>query len=193
MFDFLTQYFFTNKAIALPGLGQLTLAVVSARYDITQQLMLPPENKFTWQPGDQIDLPVQPLLGFISRKTGVPEEDCYAMIATTIEEIKNSLEGSGEWTWPGLGKLVHLSGGKTGFVPQPLLSSYSPKIFAPRVVRKEKKHDMLVGDRETNNLQMQMELNPEWEETQTNRWWIPALVLGVATLGLIVARAAGWW
>jgi hypothetical protein len=193
MVDFLTQYFFTNRAIALPGLGQLTVEEVSPHYDVTQQWMLPPGHKFTWQPGDHTDLSVQPLLGFISRKTGVPEEDCYGLIASTIDQIKNSLETSGEWTWNGVGKLVYLSVDKTGFVPHAVLSSYSPRILVKRVIRDEKKHDILAGEKEKDSLQAQMDFYPEREEVRTKRWWIPALILCVATLGLIMARASGWW
>jgi hypothetical protein len=193
MVNLLTQYFIQNKELLLPGVGYLKATEEPARYDGSLQQMLPPEYKFKWQPGEDAHISLQPLLGYISRQTQWPEEVCFSALENMVKDIKASLEVSGEWQWPHMGKLVHLSGGKVGFVPNGFATPYYRKLQATRVVRKDRTHQMLVGDKETDTLKMQQELYPEREETTTHRWWVPALILGTFTLTLIIGRLANWW
>lgn len=192
MIELITQYFIQHHAVGLPGLGMLSAEPVSAKYDASRQVMLPPRYQFKWQPQSGEVEGVQSLAGYVSRQSQMSEEDSYKAISVFCGEVKSILEKKGEFVWTGLGKLVQISAGKTGFVPDASLDAYLPQIEAPRVIRTGQSHQMIVGDKEINSADMRKMLLEEEEPEYEGRWWIAALILGLGAIALIVGRLGGW-
>jgi hypothetical protein len=190
MVELLTQYFIQHKEVVLPGIGQLQATPVSAKYDASRQMMLPPSLQFQWQP--KPSLSTQPLMGFISLHSQLSEEESFDAVNDLISRIKDSIEQNEAWIWPGVGKLVAMAGGKIGFVPDSQLETYFTAIDAPRISHAGRTHQMLVGDKETNTVEMHQMLNEEEELAEEGRWWIPSLLLGTVLVLLIISRLGGW-
>jgi hypothetical protein len=191
MVDLLTTYFLNNREVILPGIGQLQSIQMPARFDAARQLMLPPSEAFQWKPDAESTISPQGLMGFLSRQRHWTEEDSFEEVAAFCQQVKNELKEKGQWQWPGLGKLVTIGDGAFGFVPDRDFEIYRKSITARRVQHTERINPMLVGDRETNTADMQAELNAEEMIIEKNRWWIPAVIVGLFTLAVIIARLNG--
>lgn len=192
MIELITQYFIQHKAVGLPGLGVLSAVPVPAKFDASRQVMLPPRNQFKWQPQSGEVEGLQFLAGYVSRHSQMSEEDSFDAITVFCGEVKATLEEKGEFVWSGLGKLVQISAGETGFVPDASLDAYLPQIEAARVIRAGQSHQMMVGDKEISSADMQQMLLEEEEPESEGRWWIAALILGLCAIALIVGRLGGW-
>ena len=190
--ELITQYFVQHNEVGLPGLGVLSAVPVSAKFDASRQVMVPPRLQFQWQPQTGEVEGLQSLAGFISRHSQLSEEDSFDAISEFCNGVKSTLEEKGEFRWNGLGKLVKISTGTTGFVPDTALEGYLLPIEATRVVRTGHSHQMLVGDKETNSADMQQMLSEEEEPYSEGKWWIAALVLGLIATALIVGRLGKW-
>jgi CCDC81-like prokaryotic HU domain 1 len=190
MVDLVTKYFITHNEVALPGVGMLKVSQADARYDAARQMLLPPRLQFQWNPQSSENQGIQSLAGFVSRHTQLTEEESFDAITGFCNNIKTALAEKGSFEWNGLGKLVRISDDTTGFVPDAALDEFLPQLSAPRAVHTGVSHQLLVGDKETNSADMQQLLLEE--EVEEGRWWIAALVAGIAGLALIVARLGGW-
>lgn len=191
MVNLLTNYFLANRELLLPGIGQLQSVHLPARYDAARQQMLPPSESFNWQPDGEAGVSNQSFLGFLSRQKHWSEEESYEELTAFCNQVRGALNESGEWIWPGLGKLVKISEGNYGFVPDPVLNDYYRAIPAERVQHSNRPHPVKVGDRETNTVELQSELAEGLQVQGPTRWWLPALVIGILAVALIIARLTG--
>jgi hypothetical protein len=190
--ELITRYFVQHNEVGLPGLGKLSAVPVEPKYDAARQVMVPPRLQFQWQPLSGESESMQSLAGFVSRQSQLSEEESFDAINGFCAMVKSTLEEKGEYRWNGLGKLVKIATGNTGFVPDAALDAYLPPLEAVRVVKAGQSHQMLVGDKETNTADMQQFLLEENEPETEGKWWIAALVIGVAVSALIVGRLGGW-
>ncbi len=199
MFQVLHQYLVAKRQLTLPGIGSWQLREEPAKYEHTTQQLIPRKVvvDFT-QDHDHVN-GMQPLMGYLAKTTGEPEEDCFENLNAFTEKIKLSLDSTGSFDWPRLGTLQIGQDNRILFEPEPALENYTPAIHAPRIVHEGKVHQMLVGDQETDSGTMQNYLHEaemtETEETTEPKklWWIPALIGGIIGLVLIVARLNKWW
>ncbi len=189
MIDLLTKYFLTNREVVLPGIGQLQSVQIPARFDAARQIMLPPSESFQWNPDSESTLSPQGLMGFLSRQRQWSEEDSFEEVTAFCNRVKNELNQSGQWVWPGLGKLIAISEGTFGFVPDSNFEKYYKPISASRVEHPD--HQASAAEHD-NNINETGDDSAEAETpTTTNRWWIPALALGILALAAIIARQTG--
>lgn len=195
-------YLQQSKELYLPDLGLWQIEPQGAHYDVAAQTMHPPGFGLNWQPPHLVEVvPLQPLLGFISRQTGEPEETCYDKFQQTLNAIQVELKQNGEATLPGLGKLFSLNKDALTFVPDKQVLTRLPALHAPRVSHEGRPHQIQVGDRQTDTLIMQQELHTDKVENlpkentpqpKDRLWWIAPLIAGLIALGFIVAKLRGW-
>jgi hypothetical protein len=192
MVNAITQFFIQHRDVVLPGIGQLKAIHNPARYDAAQQMMFPPGHSFQWIPADEgSNGSLQTLMAYLSRKNQWTEEESFEAMNGFCRSVQESISTSGEWFWPGLGKLVSLNKESIGFVPETLFQQYHSPLVAERAIHSGRSHQMLVGDKETSTAEMQEVLTEEDVVTE-GKWWVPALIVGVITLFLILARLSGW-
>lgn len=191
MVDLVAQYFIQYNKLALPGVGMLSVTKVPAKFDGGRQVMLPPRLHFQWNPQAEENGGLQSFAGFVSRHTQMSEEESFDAITGFCNGLKKALHERGEFVLKGIGKLVRISDETTGFVPDAGFDVFLPSLTAGTVMRTGATHQLLVGDRETDSAEMQLLLADEQPEVE-GRWWIAALLLGIAGIALIVARLGGW-
>jgi nucleoid DNA-binding protein len=196
MFYLLQQYLIDHEAVSLPGWGTLRLKNIPAEFHSRDQLLTPPQMIIQWQEQTETpDFSIQPLIGFLSRSQNETEEDCFEKLHDFIGQLKQQLQTNGEANWPGLG--VYTIGQENkgiAFKPDPFLLSYLKPQQASRIIKAGKSHEMLVGDNQTNTIDMQtflqMQVKPE-APVEKDRWWIPALIGGILGIAIIVAKWTG--
>lgn len=88
--------------------------------------------------------------------------------------------------WFGIGTIsAGMGQGETVLVPYNAIAGYLPLVEARRVVRQNQQHPVLVGDEQTDLVEMQERLFGEKPKTPLAWYWWAAILagLGVAALG----------
>ena len=158
IFDVIAASFFRKKQCILPGIGRLELLEQAARYDFPNQQMLAPRSSIRFTP--------------------LPDaSNIFNEFSAISQLLKEKLLRSGEVAVTGLGIFTYGNGivdFTAATVPEALLQP----VQAIKVIHKDAVHNMLVGDRETTNTEMQ-ELLSEPAEVKGS-WWKGALLLAAA-------------
>ncbi len=183
MKEILLKYLLQYQQLGLPGIGYLQLHTRASQTDIVNKRILPPTPAFRFA----TDVPAasqKDLVRFIASRMQVAEDlalrELEDFCTTALEGIKKGLP----LEWSGFGSIRKGLAGEMAFE----LSSKSifafPPVTAERVIRVNAEHTILVGDTEKTNTQMS-ELLTEDEPQKRSRWWVWALVLAFAGLGVL--------
>ncbi|MCU0376267.1 MAG: hypothetical protein MUF24_13250 [Chitinophagaceae bacterium] len=197
-------YLYQEGQLYLPELGLWTIASQGAQYDDASQTLQPPGYKISWQPPHIAEaMAIQPLLGYISRQTGEPEENCYDMLQQWINQLELQLQEKGAVTMHGMGKLVSLNHNDRTFIPEQSPITLLKAIHAPRLTAEQRIGSLPVGNKPLNTPATQPEHpTPQEPEEATNApevplqrdkwWWVAPLIAGATALGFIVAKLLGY-
>jgi nucleoid DNA-binding protein len=158
MFDMIASSFFQKKSCRLPGIGNLELVTTPAEYDFGTK---------------QIRAPRQSIL-FISAPSS---SDYFNEFSAISQLMKDALEKNGSIEITGLGSFTKDSSGAIQFSAQPANEDFFQPVTAEKVIHKDAEHSILVGDKETTNIEMNEYYSDEVVEAKY-RWWIWAIVLG---------------
>jgi hypothetical protein len=197
-------FLYQEQQLYLPGLGLWSLVRQGARYNEATQSLQPPGFAVSWQPPHVADVqPLQPLLGFISRQTGEPEETCYEMLQHWLKKLEEQLRENGEVNLQGLGKLISLNKDSLTFVPQNSPLTLLHELPAPRLAPAaptnkppvfDQSKDASTTPRATQwtNADRQVADTPESPLKKDRWWWIPPLIAGAIAIGFILAKLLGY-
>jgi len=189
MFGLLHQYLVENRSVYLRGTGQLQLIHQPASFDVTNNLMHAPCNSIRFQNSEQAGS-LQPLMSFLSRQLNIAEENAFSLYEAFCNQLQLDIESRQEVNWTALGIFKKDATGNTVFIADQRMAGYNQPVEAIRVIRHGAPHQMMVGTRETTNTAMKELLGNGQSESITtrSRWWIPALLLGLAALVLILLK-----
>jgi hypothetical protein len=127
------------------------------------------------------------LITFISSRLAIPEENAISIYEAFCNKLQQDLSTQPKVSWQNLGEFEKDALGNTVFNPDERLAQYNLPVKAQRIIRANTTHNMMVGTRETTNTAM-MELLNEEPAPVISRWWISALILGLAALILILLK-----
>lgn len=108
------------------------------------------------------------------------QEQAASAFDTYCGDIKTRLSGS-VTSIDGIGNFSVNGNGDILFNAENINPLFVQPVPAERVIRREASHDMLVGDKQTTNIEMNEYFNEEKEKK--DRWWIWAIILGL--IGII--------
>jgi hypothetical protein len=166
MYQIIAPTLFQNKICRLPGIGTLVMVAHSAQTDFV--------NSRIQAPTESID--------FIPEKE---EEKGFNEFTALSELLQRTLDESGSFLLRGIGRFTKDASGSIGFEAIELDPALTPYVSAKRVVRQEHgRHDMLVGDQQTTNVQMTEYYNEK--APARDNWWVWALVLAAAGIAALV-------
>lgn len=181
MLKILYTYLIQRKSLFLPGIGHFRILQGDCRYDAADQLLYPSAPNVVMteeQPPAQKDL-----FAYISRKQGTSELEAIQQFNTCLFEMRQQLKSGRSVEWEGVGVLTSGEAStETLLSPYSVAMDYYPAVAAHRVVRQNQQHPVLVGDTESDTLEMHERL---FGATEKNKWpwWGWAIVLGI--IGLI--------
>lgn len=166
MFDIIASSFFQKKTCRLPGIGNLELVTTSAEYDYGSKL---------------IRAPRQTVL-FVNASSS--SKDQFNEFSAISQLMKDELNRNGIVRITGLGSFTKDSGGNIHFAAYAINEDFLQPVVAEKVIHKDAEHSILVGDKETTNVQMNEYYSDEPVEAK-DRWWIWAIVLAVVGIAVI--------
>jgi nucleoid DNA-binding protein len=186
MFSLLHEYLVDNRSLHLPGTGTLQLERQSASFDVANQEMQPPHTKvhFSRNASGRDDS----LVRFISSRLDIANENARQLFESFCEKLATDLKEHGQVHWHNLGNFGKDEKGKPVFHPEAKASSLFASVPAVRVIRLGTTHNMVVGSNETTSTKMQEYLTEQAAYKPADRWWIPALIIGIVTIALILLK-----
>ncbi len=164
MYNIIAPSFLQKKKCILPGIGSLSLITHSAETDFSNTQIKAPRQEIVFTPAG----------------TGTSLFNEFSAIS---EMMKRSLDGEGRVELLGIGSFTKNKSGQIIFTPVAIDTDFTLPVTAERVIHKDAEHNILVGDKETTNVEMTEYFS---EETlPKDNWWIWALLLGAAGIGVI--------
>jgi CCDC81-like prokaryotic HU domain 1 len=182
MHTILSAYLFQYKTCPLPGLGTLVINNSPAEYDFVNKLFLPPEPQTIF---NTAETDAAELVDYIAAKQQCSVIAAIETLGNYCNRIKYELSINGKAVINTAGTLVNDADGTVKFEQNMLPAYLQQPVEAERVIHPEAMHTMLVGDKETTNVQM-TEYYTE-SPAAKNYWWVWALVIFItAIIGLLV-------
>ncbi len=187
MFGLLHQYLVENRSVYLRGTGQLQLIHESATYDVANQLLLAPHTTIYFQNSEQAGS-LQPLMAFLSHHLKIAEENAISLYEAFCNQLQEDLSEKKRVSWKNLGVFQKDAIGAIIFQQDAKLANYNQPVQAERIIREGAIHNMMVGTTETTNTAMIEMLSEYTGHPVKERWWVPALIIGIASLVLIFLK-----
>ncbi|MBL0358533.1 MAG: hypothetical protein IPP72_17460 [Chitinophagaceae bacterium] len=165
MYDVIASSFFQKRSCRLPGIGILELVTIPAEYDFLNRQINAPQQKIIFIPSSSAD-------------------HSFNEFSAISQLLKEGLSRDGRVDITGLGAFAKDSSGPVQFIPADICPDFFQPVAAERVIHKDAEHSILVGDKETTNVEM-TEYFTEDTATVKDRWWIWAIVLSAAAVAAI--------
>lgn len=180
MFDQLTQYLYTHKELAVPGVGVFTLMAKDAVADFTSRSIQPPgwQINFRQDKNPVEALQTETLYTWLAKAMHTSKEEAGKQFGNFCIDIEKKLYEGETVHWSGLGTLAEENNG-TVFTPYQQVTSPFSDVVAKKVTRENASHQTLVGDKETTTAAMREQLHP-LEEEKPRRNIIMWVLLAVA-------------
>jgi nucleoid DNA-binding protein len=191
MFSLLNKYLVQQHSLALPGIGTFSFTNKPAESDFSNKQFLPPTQGIAFTA--EKDTPARNLFTYISRQLGISEWEAVKSVNDFAYDLNARLRAGQSVKWEGVGSLTKENDGHLQFTPAMEQGGFFQPVVAEKVIREHAQHSMLVGDQERTNTQM-AELLGEEAPARRSRWWILALILGLAGLTILLLHLAqnGW-
>lgn len=187
MENLIASYIIQAGHCSIPSLGTFNMRHSSARNDVANKQILPPESGVDFSESQNGLSPG--LVDYVVGKYDCSTDTAQEMLRNwTASECREIGEGR-QCTLPLLGKLYQDEDGIIVFEENINSGIFQP-VKAEQVVHTHESHAMLVGDRESNTEEMNSLLNRQ-EPVVKYRWWIAALMLFLVGLLLLAMYLSG--
>jgi len=182
MIEVLNNYLAQHKSINIPGMGTLYLERVPARTDFVNRQLLPPI--YTYRFDKYFDAPDKEFFAYLANHQNIPDYEAIKQYNEFAYELRAKVKNSEPAIWEGVGKFEKDENGEIYFEAGSQLKELWNPVPAERVIRADRDHAVLVGDRErtTNEMTAFLSENIYIEKAS---WWIYALILAALALSLI--------
>ena len=182
MISLVKTYLLQHKSVSIPGLGTIYVERIPAQSDFVNRQLLPPTYHYRFD--RYFDTPGKEFFTFLSARKNIQDFEAMRVFNEWALNLRNSIGGENQSAeLEGIGSISRNSSGDVVFEPAGKLQSYDMEIPAERIIRSNAKHGMLVGDKETTNVEMN-EYYTEEVHKEKLAWWIYALI--IAAIALIV-------
>jgi hypothetical protein len=179
MNQYLVKYFALNKKLILPGIGSFNTATQPAQLEFVEKTLHAPAHSITFKQDETAD--DSNFISFLIKETGLGQFEASNKFNYFIMQLKEKLQSGIALQLPGLGVLTN-NGDHYSFTGE-TLQQFFPGITAERVIRQNAQHSIRVGEDQKTSAEMHEILH---KETEQDRWWIGAIVLGVIGVAAIL-------
>lgn len=165
MYQIIAPTLFQNKICRLPGIGTLVMILHPAENDFNRAQIRPPYESIDFLQEDD-------------------NEKGFNEFSAISELLNKKLDESGSFFLKGIGNFVKAATGVIQFAPVPIDPIFIPSVAANIISRQNASHTMMVGDQETNSIEMAEYFS---EKSAVNdQWWIWAGVLAVVGISVLI-------
>ncbi len=184
MLNLITSYLIQSGEVVLRGIGSFTLVSTPSTLDVANKEILPPVYEYRFS--DISGQPEEATIQYLAYKKGIDSKEALEEMKQFCSQLKEKILSGEKIRFNSIGILQADSSGNIVFEPENIQSFYQA-VPAIRVVHKEVKHAMIVGDKETNSSEMNEILNGEPEtQTRNSFWKIAAIILFLIGAGILI-------
>lgn len=183
MVNLVRTYLLQNKSISIPGLGTIYIERTPAQSDFVNRQLLPPSYHFRFD--KYFDAPGREFFTYLAARKNIEDFEAIKLYNEWALGLRNNIGTDHSAILEGVGTLKRDDSGDIVFEPSAMPQSYSITVPAERVIRSNEKHSILVGDRETSNVEMTGLLHDKVHREKES-WWIYALILAAIALTAIL-------
>ena len=187
MTDVLNSYLHQHKIITIPGVGSIYILASPAITDFANKRLFPASYSYRFDKYN--DTPTPDFYSYLATKNGMTENEAIDWYQDFASQVRSRINTDGFYQWPAIGQLKKDESGDLVIEAQSKVLATLAPVPAKRVIRKDTKHAILVGDKEKTNLQMS-EILLDAETPQPRRkketWVIYAVVLFVIAAAIII-------
>lgn len=174
MIRLISAYLLQNKSVSLPGLGTIYVEQIPAQSDFINRQILPPAYHFRFD--KYFDTPGKDFFLFLSARQQVADFESIRIFNEWAQELRSAVAGPEQSVaLDGIGSLSRNSSGDVVFEPAGKPETYAVPVPAERLIRSNARHAIIVGDRETTNVEMTGYLQDTLKEKAS--WWIYVLII----------------
>ncbi len=182
MISLVKSYLLQHKSVSIPGLGTIYVERIPAQSDFVNRQLLPPTYHYRFD--RYFDTPGKDFLLFYRHAKISRIFEAMRLFNEWALNLRNSISGENQSAeLEGIGSISRNSSGDVVFEPAGKPQSYDIEIAAERIIRSNSKHGILVGDKETSNVEMN-EYYTEEIHKEKLAWWIYAVI--IAAIALII-------
>ncbi len=182
MHALITEYLLQVAKCSLPPLGTFAKVYHSAKIDSTNKLIYPPFHQFTFEKNQQTLS--KGLVEFISHRKNIDNRLSEKEIAVFCEEWFQKIQQGEALCFDKIGCLKYDEHSSLQFLNEDI-PPFLPVLVAEKVFHKEARHNVLVGDRETNS-EVMKDYYREQPVVASGSWKLWAAVLLVIGLSVII-------
>ena len=183
MFPLLYKYLMLHSEVCIPGVGRFYKVRNAAQHDFVNRMFIPPAYTIRFKE-EQVRADKH-LFSFISREKGIDEVEAIRHYHDFSYQFSDHVKRFSQTHLPGVGVLKKGNDGSLSFTADEMFAGYFVATPAERILRRDITHPLVVGDKETTTCEMQVRLDDVDEEKTKSRWWIWALLLGIAAAAAI--------
>lgn len=165
----------------MPGLGTLSVQTGNASTHFLNKTILAPQPAIVF---DTKKTEADALLDHIAGKANISIYEAIETLGKFANQLKSAIQSGQPAILNGVGHFSMAGSGAISFEPLPVPDFFLQPVNAERVIHPEAEHAILVGDKESTNTAMTEYYNETTEVK--SRWWIWAIVLGVAGIAALV-------
>ena len=182
MYPVLKKFLALYHHLVLPGIGNFSIEKIPASLDIANRCINPPVAKINFSddklPADKF------FFHFLAQELNIDEVQAIRNFTDFNTQLQSDIREDKIVVFKNFGKLYKHSSGKINFEAD-VMPVYLPVLSAERVIRKNATHTVMVGENEKTSVEMHAALNEE-NVVEVDRWWIPAIVLGLIGIAALV-------
>ncbi len=182
MYPVFKKFLALHHHLSLPGIGNFSVQEMPASIDIANRSVEPPVSKISFS-GDK--LPADKFFfHFLAQELNVDEVQAIRNFTDFTAQLQSDINDHKTIAFKNFGNLCKQSSGEIHFEPK-AMPEYLPVIISERVIRKNTTHTVMVGEDEKTSVEMHAALQEE-EVAEVDRWWIPAIVLGLIGIAALI-------
>ena len=183
MYIVLKKFLALHHHLSLPGIGNFNVQQIPASIDIANRCVNPPISKINFS--DEIPPADKSFFHFLAQELNIDEVQAIKSFTDFTAHLQSEINDYKTVVLENFGKIYKHSSGVLHF-EQEVTPEYLPVLTAERVIRKNSTHTVMVGENEKTSDEMHVALNEEKEVVEVDRWWIPAVVLGLIGIAALI-------
>jgi hypothetical protein len=179
MTELIRSYLLQNKSISIPGLGTIYIERIPVQSDFVNRQLLAPSYHFRFD--KYFDAPGKEFFTYMSSVKNIQDYEAIKMYNEWALNMRNTLGNDQPAVLEGIGSLKRDTSGEVIFNAEGPLKSFEITVPAERIIRTDSRHNMLVGDKEVTNVEMNDYLQEEVHKEKIS-WWVYAVIIAAFAL-----------
>lgn len=180
MYDELYQLLILNKELSIPGIGNFSMNRKAAEANFLEKLIHPPVYSITLQ--KESGTASTSFFSRLAELLNITDREAIVRFNDFAFDLKKKIAAGHEVIWNGIGTLSMSKSGNVKLSPSEI-PVIEESVAVEKVLREHAEHTVLVGERERTSVEMTELLSQT--ETKKSKWWIAALIAGVALLAVV--------